>query len=228
MGMRSPCKEQRVHGLLQAQLASRAASSSHMVTTPVSLPAQVSSVLSLPRCPSVQVMCAGGVRCPQDCVRAGSRRGSASGHPAAAAPFPPALPQDHIGGTMSNGERLDVVVQEMLHAHPVRCWLCQELLCDSEGDKFHIREGCGAPPASPMPPGDACIPRYSREGDWRALTPFPPIPAPRVPLSPPAAPRRGAACAGPGAEEPSCPAGGDVGAAGRNSGFLRELGTFLP
>lgn len=61
-----------MHGLLQAQLASRAASSSHMVTTPVSLPAQVSSVLSLPRCPCTQVMCAGGVRCPQDCVRAGS------------------------------------------------------------------------------------------------------------------------------------------------------------
>lgn len=102
---------------------------------------------------------------------------------------------------------------------------------DFQGDKFHMREGRGAPPPSPVPPGDACIPQIdawcSRERGWRALTPFPPIPVPRVPLSS-CGPRRGAACAGPGAEEPSCPAGSDVGAAGRNSGFLRELGTFLP
>lgn len=59
--------------------------------------------------------------------RAGHGAGEA--WPVATPPLQPLFPQPFPKTTrraMRNGERLDVVVKQLLHAHPGRCWLCQE------------------------------------------------------------------------------------------------------
>lgn len=158
------------------------------------------------------------------------RSNQASDHLTAVAPSHPALLQEP---EVSKRKKrwLDVVVKKLLvklRVHPGRCRLHQEPLGDPRGDKLHIREGCGETTSSPCATRSRLHPtgaRHSRAGQLKPPSARPAGPT-GAPL--PLRPLKGGCLRRARGGGAFLPAGGDVGSAGRNGGFLREPGTFLP